>query len=166
MPDHIAIVPTLLERNDIPNNRSEIPTPEATRYHAHLQHIANMIPPLDSTADILLLLDRDVLRVHKRVGEQINSPGNSPFAQKLDMGWVVVGDVCLDGLHKPPHIRGDISRKAQLERQDFGWSEQSRAVLYKCVICRKLRGKTECQQMGKLTTRSNASSTPLHIRGC
>ncbi|XP_035986523.1 uncharacterized protein LOC118560020 isoform X2 [Fundulus heteroclitus] len=96
-------LPTLLECNDIPNNRSEIPTPQAASHHAHLQRIADKIPPLDSDADILLLLGRDVLRVHK-VREQVNGPGDSPFAQKLDLGWVVVGDVCLDGVHRPTQV--------------------------------------------------------------
>ncbi|XP_057684651.1 uncharacterized protein LOC130910980 [Corythoichthys intestinalis] len=96
-------LPTLLECNEIPNNRSEIPTPEAARHHSHLQQIADMIPPLEPTADILLLLGRDVLRVHK-VRQQINGPGDSPFAQRLDLGWVVVGDVCLDGVHKPSQV--------------------------------------------------------------
>ncbi|KAL4006299.1 tumor suppressor p53-binding protein 1 [Sarotherodon galilaeus] len=96
-------LPTLLECNDIPDNRSEIPTPEAAHHHAHLRQIANLIPPLDPNADILLLLGRDMLRVHK-VREQINGPDDAPFAQRLDMGWVVVGDVCLDGVHRPPHV--------------------------------------------------------------
>ncbi|KAL4009138.1 hypothetical protein ACER0C_002990 [Sarotherodon galilaeus] len=80
-----------------------IPTPEAAHHHAHLRQIANLIPPLDPNADILLLLGRDMLRVHK-VREQINGPDDAPFAQRLDMGWVVVGDVCLDGVHRPPHV--------------------------------------------------------------
>lgn len=71
--------------------------------HAHLRQIANLITPLDPNADILLLLGRDMLRVHK-VWEQINGPDDAPFAQRLDMGWVVVGDVCLDGVHRPPHV--------------------------------------------------------------
>ncbi|XP_025762392.1 uncharacterized protein LOC109201783 [Oreochromis niloticus] len=96
-------LPTLLECNDIPDNRSEIPTPEAAHHHAHLRQIANLIPPLDPNANILLLLGRDMLRVHK-VREQINGPDDAPFAQRLDMGWVVVGDVCLDGVHRPPHV--------------------------------------------------------------
>lgn len=27
-----------------------------------------------------------------------------PFAQRLALGWVVVGDICLDGVHKPGHV--------------------------------------------------------------
>jgi len=96
-------LPTLLECNQIPNNRSEIPTPGAAFHHSHLRHIAQEIPPLDPDAEILLLLGRDILQVHK-VRKQINGPNNAPFAQKLDLGWVVVGDVCLGGAHRPSSV--------------------------------------------------------------
>ncbi|KAL4008122.1 hypothetical protein ACER0C_001974 [Sarotherodon galilaeus] len=78
-------LPTLTECNQIPDNRSEIPTPEAAAAHHHLAHIAAQIPPLDPEADILLLLGRDVIQAHKH----------------LDLGWVIVGDVCLSGAHRP-----------------------------------------------------------------
>ena len=96
-------LPTLLECNQIPNNPSEIPTPTAALHHTHLKHIADVIPPLDPDTDILLLLGRDILRVHN-VREQISGPGNAPFAQRLDLGWVVVGDVCLGGAHRPLEV--------------------------------------------------------------
>lgn len=78
----------------MPDDRSEIPTPEAAKHHSHLKPIAHLIPELDPNAQILLLLGRDVLKVHK-VGDQCNGPNNTPYAQKLDLGWVVVGEVCL-----------------------------------------------------------------------
>ncbi|XP_034076932.1 uncharacterized protein LOC117549272 [Gymnodraco acuticeps] len=93
-------LPTLIECNQIPNNRSEIPTPDAALHHNHLRKMADEIPSLDPQAEILLLLGRDILRVHK-IRKQINGPHNAPFAQKLDLGWVVIGDVCLGGAHKP-----------------------------------------------------------------
>ena len=94
---------TLLECNQIPDNRSEIPTPDAAYHQAHLRKIANEIPPLDPQAEILLLLGRDILRVHK-IRKQINGPHNAPFTQRLDIGWVVVGEVCLGGAHKPSEV--------------------------------------------------------------
>ncbi|KAL3983862.1 FRAS1-related extracelluar matrix protein 1/2 [Sarotherodon galilaeus] len=97
-------LPTLLECNQIPNVRAEIPTPDAAYHHAHLKRIADKIPPPDPDAKILLLLGRDILRVHK-VREQISGPGDAPFAQRLDLGWVIVGDVCLGGAHRPPEVR-------------------------------------------------------------
>lgn len=64
-------LPTLIECNTLPDNRSEIPIPDVARAHAHLKHIAGKIPPLDSTTDILLLLGRDIIQAHK-VQEQFN----------------------------------------------------------------------------------------------
>ncbi|XP_076879123.1 uncharacterized protein LOC143527737 [Brachyhypopomus gauderio] len=96
-------LPTLLECNQVPNNRSEIPTSNAALHHRHLKRIAGEIPPLNPQAKILLLLGRDILRVHK-VREQINGPDDAPFAQRLDLGWVIVGDVCLRGAHRPSQV--------------------------------------------------------------
>ncbi|XP_061908363.1 uncharacterized protein LOC133653277 isoform X1 [Entelurus aequoreus] len=94
-----VVLPTLIECNHMPDDRSEIPTPEVARHHNHLRSIAHMIPRLDPEAQILILLGRDVLQVHK-VREQRNGPQSAPFAQRLDLGWVVVGDVCLGSAHK------------------------------------------------------------------
>ncbi|XP_040289970.1 uncharacterized protein LOC121002590 [Bufo bufo] len=58
-------LPTLVECNQIPANKEEIPTPEVAFYHPHLRSIASEIPPLDKDAKILLLLGRDILRIHK-----------------------------------------------------------------------------------------------------
>lgn len=58
-------LPTLTECDLIPNNRDEIPTPEAACKHTHLRPIADKIPPLDHDAKILLLLARDIICVHK-----------------------------------------------------------------------------------------------------
>ena len=89
-------LPTLIECNQVPNNHS-------VRHHSHLRRIADEIPPLDSDADILLFLGRVVLRVHK-VRNEINGPDDAPFAQKLDLDWVFVGDVCLRGARKPSQV--------------------------------------------------------------
>jgi len=90
----------LIECNQIPDNRSEIPTPEAADAHPHLSHIAAQLPPLDTSANILLLLGRDVIRVHK-VCRQVNSPNKAPYAQKLDFGCVIISDIFLSGAHRP-----------------------------------------------------------------
>ncbi|KAK7898591.1 hypothetical protein WMY93_019444 [Mugilogobius chulae] len=93
-------LPSLIECSDIPNNRAEIPTPSAVIHQPHLRHIAKHLPELDPNAEILLLLGRDVLRLHK-IRQQVNGPHNAPFAQRLDLGWVIVGEVCLGSSHKP-----------------------------------------------------------------
>ncbi|KAK7889072.1 hypothetical protein WMY93_024632 [Mugilogobius chulae] len=55
----------LIECDDLPDNREEIPTPEAALHHPHLKDLAKEIPALDKDAQILLLLGRDILRAHK-----------------------------------------------------------------------------------------------------
>lgn len=41
-----------------------------------------------------------MFRTHK-VKQQVNGPHNAPFAQCLDLGQVVIGEVCLGNMHKP-----------------------------------------------------------------
>ncbi|KAF7642401.1 hypothetical protein LDENG_00258550 [Lucifuga dentata] len=90
-------------------NRSEIPTREVALSHAHLRPVAPYIPELDPKVQILVLLGRDLIHAHK-VRKQINGPHNTLFAQRLDLGWVIVGEVCIDSAHKPtvavfkPHV--------------------------------------------------------------
>lgn len=96
-------LPTLLECDLIPEDRSEIPSPEVARHSTHLKPVADKIPPLDPRAQILLLLEKDILRLHK-VREQHNGPHEAPYAQRLDLGWVVIGDVCLGQAHKPASV--------------------------------------------------------------
>lgn len=96
-------LPPLIECDMVPDDRTEIPSPEVAHHHPHLQSVASKIPPVDQGAPILLLLGRDILRVHK-VREQINGPHNAPYAQRLDLGWVIVGDVCLGTVHKPSEV--------------------------------------------------------------
>nr|XP_054593164.1 uncharacterized protein LOC129160055 [Nothobranchius furzeri] len=96
-------LPSLIECNDIPNNREEIPTPEVAFHHPHLESLACLIPDIDPHAQIMLLLGRDLIRVHK-VRKQVNGSHNLPYAQKLDLGWVIVGNVCLGSNHKPQSI--------------------------------------------------------------
>lgn len=78
-------LPSLIECNNILNDRSEIPTPDAASHQPHLRSIAQCIPGLDPNAEMLILLRRDIVRVHK-VHQLVSGPHNAPFAQKLDLG--------------------------------------------------------------------------------
>ncbi|XP_038823288.1 uncharacterized protein LOC120023350 [Salvelinus namaycush] len=82
-------LPTLIECDMMPDDRTEIPSPDIAYHHPHLQPVMDKIPAVDPDAPILLLLGRDILRVHK-VREQINGPHDTPYAQRLDLGWVIV----------------------------------------------------------------------------
>jgi len=89
-------LPGVLECDQIPNIREEISSPEITSFHNHLRDIP--IPPLNPNVDILLLIGRDLPGAH-HVLEQRIGPMNSPFAQRLNFGWVIVGNVCLGSTH-------------------------------------------------------------------
>ncbi len=73
------------------------------RHHPHLKAVGDEIPAVEPCAAILLLLGRDILRVHK-VLEQRSGPHNAPFAQRLELGWVIIGEVCLGRTHKPADV--------------------------------------------------------------
>ena len=96
-------MPTLTECNQIPNNRDEIPTPEVTKYYSHLQDITTFIPPVNNDIPILLLLGRDITSVH-HVHDQRIGHDNSPYGQKLNLGWVIVGETCIGRAHKGDHV--------------------------------------------------------------
>ena len=96
-------LPTVTECDEIPNNREEIPTPENEPAHPHLRQIADKIPRLDKQAEILLLVGWDIPPLHK-VHQSINGPRSAPWGQQLDLGWVVLGNTCLDGAHKLDEI--------------------------------------------------------------
>lgn len=78
-------LPSLIECDMVPDDRTEIPSLEVVHYHPHLWPAASQIPPVHQDAPILLLLGKDLIRVHK-VREQINGPHSAPYAQWLDLG--------------------------------------------------------------------------------
>ncbi|CAB3978844.1 Hypothetical predicted protein [Paramuricea clavata] len=96
-------LPPVIECDAIPDSTEEIPTPAVGRAHPHLREIADKIPEIDPEADILLLVGRNVPQLHK-VYESRNGKGASPWAQRLDLGWVILGKVCLDGAHQPDDV--------------------------------------------------------------
>ncbi|XP_060602183.1 uncharacterized protein LOC132755332 [Ruditapes philippinarum] len=93
-------LPPILECDSIPDSRLEIPTPDIVKYHQHLSDVP--IPRLREDCEIVLLIVRDVAEVHHVFEQRISpeKPG-APFAQRLGLGWVVIGEVCLSS-HRPP----------------------------------------------------------------
>ncbi len=90
--------------DEIPNERSEIPIPDVAHFHNHLNSIVNEIPPIEKDVNIEPLFSRDVPEAHY-VFHQITGPKKTPFAQKLELGWVIIGDVCLGKVHRPDLVR-------------------------------------------------------------
>lgn len=97
-------LPVLIECDGIPQDISEIPTPDVTQKFPHLHSITSNIPDLDSNCTIDLLIGRDAPDIH-HVEKQITGPKCTPFAQKLPLGWVVIGQVCLGKVHQPDSLR-------------------------------------------------------------
>ena len=91
-------ISSLLECDEIPSVRDEIPTPNVAKYHPHLNDISSEIPPVDEKAEILILIGRDISDVHHVYDQRTGRP-NSPFAQKIGLGWVIVGESCLQRSH-------------------------------------------------------------------
>lgn len=86
----------------LPDDKSEIPTSEVARHYTHIKRVADKIPALDPSAAILILLGRDIRQALKVRGH-INGTHKAPYAQHLDLGWIIVGEVCLGRVHKPEH---------------------------------------------------------------
>ena len=97
-------LPTLVECENIPDDKREIPTPEVARRFAHLESIADEILPLDPNAGVHILLGRDAPELLK-VRAFRNGPRGAPWAQKLLLGWTVSGRICLDIANKPVHVK-------------------------------------------------------------
>ncbi|XP_070196629.1 uncharacterized protein [Littorina saxatilis] len=73
-----------VECESIPQDMSEIPTPDVAHSHAHLQPIAASIPPLHPEIKIGLLIGRDLLMAHHVLDQILGAP-SAPFAQRLPL---------------------------------------------------------------------------------
>ncbi|XP_052073800.1 uncharacterized protein LOC127711732 [Mytilus californianus] len=95
--------PSVIECSAIPDEKSEIPTPDIAKSYPHLREIAHQMLDLNPNIDIQLLIGRDVPEAH-HVNRQLTGPKGTPFAQELFFGWVIKGDVCLGKVHKPNFV--------------------------------------------------------------
>ncbi|XP_061166393.1 uncharacterized protein LOC133175314 [Saccostrea echinata] len=96
-------LPYVIECNDIPNNRHEIPSPAVADNYTHLHDIAPFIPDIDDVSGIELLIGRDLVTAHHVLDQRVGEEG-LPYGQKLPLGWVIIGDVCLGKVHQPEVI--------------------------------------------------------------
>ena len=96
-------LPCVVECNDIPDNRHEIPSPAVADAYTHLRDIAPFIPDIDDSAGIELLIGRDLIAAHHVLDQRVGKDG-LPYGQKLHLGWAIIGDVCLGKVHQPDVI--------------------------------------------------------------
>lgn len=95
----ILLLPTIIECNEIPDNRSQIPKSSVDLRYTHLKTIAHLIQEQEPKAPIIFLLDWDLIRIHK-VRRQVNRLNNTPYNHKLDLVWVIVVNVCPRRMHE------------------------------------------------------------------
>lgn len=69
----------------------------------HLNYIVHQLPYIEKNVDIELLIGKDVSEAH-HVFDEITGPKGASFAQKLGLGWVIIGDACLGKIHKPDKV--------------------------------------------------------------
>ncbi|XP_033727618.1 uncharacterized protein LOC117316950 [Pecten maximus] len=93
-------LPVITKCNQIPDEKEEIPTPDVAYNHPHLRDIASAIREFDSKCLITLLIGRDLVEAH-HVHDQRIGPKGAPYAQKLSLGWVIIGETCLGRVHRP-----------------------------------------------------------------
>jgi hypothetical protein len=93
-------LPTLIECNQVPDSKDEIPTSDVANHYPHLTEIAHHFPPIDDSAHVSLLIGRDLPEAH-HVQSQITGQRGTPFAQKLGLGWTLIGETCIGKFHKP-----------------------------------------------------------------
>ena len=110
----MARLPQLVECANIPEDKREIATPEMARQFSHLKEIADEIPPYDAKASVEILIGRDAPELLK-IRASRNGPKGAPWAQKLDLGWTISGQMCLDRVGGPVHIS---AHRTSLERLD------------------------------------------------
>ncbi|CAB3980037.1 Hypothetical predicted protein [Paramuricea clavata] len=97
-------LPTLVECDNIPTEKHEIPTTQLVKQYEHLRKIADEIPPLDTKAQVQLLIGRDAPEIMK-VREVRNGPKGAPWAHKLAIGWTVCGRLCVNRQGAPVHVQ-------------------------------------------------------------
>lgn len=61
--------------------------------------MADHIPQLYIRASIDLLIGRDLISAHHGL-DHWTGPEDQRYAQKSPLGWVIIGDVCLERVHR------------------------------------------------------------------
>lgn len=95
-------LPPIIECYAVPFNRNEIATPDIAKQFQHLTNIACHIPELYPQAKILLLIGRDLIIAHHVLEQRISH--DAPYAQKLSLGWTIIGETYLKKAHLPATI--------------------------------------------------------------
>jgi hypothetical protein len=80
------------------NSKQEVATPALARHYEYLQDLEQYIPKYDTDSDTLLLIGRDLIVAHHVLDHRIGKD-NEPFAYRLRLGWIIIGETCLGLVH-------------------------------------------------------------------
>ena len=81
----------------------------------HLKEIAHEIPPYDPKANVEILTRREAPELLKITAGR-NGPKGASWAQKLDMGWTISSQMCLNWVGGPVHISAHHTTMEHLEK--------------------------------------------------
>ncbi|XP_063407234.1 uncharacterized protein LOC134690978 [Mytilus trossulus] len=68
-----------------------------------MMDIASCIPDIDNQSEIQMLIGRDLIRAHHVIEHRVGVE-EVPYAQRLRLGWVIVGNVCLGRFQEQQHV--------------------------------------------------------------
>ena len=133
-------LPILIECNHIPQSKEEIHTLEKAKEFTHLRDIVDEIPLIDDDAGIHILTGCDAPELLK-VRAFKNGPKGAPWAQKLDFGWTISGQVCLNQVGGPVHIAAHQTtlpciEENLLQRVEYPATRQ-KELSYQIMLCPK-----------------------------
>lgn len=89
-------LPDIIQCTDIPQNRSEIPSPEVTASCHHLSDITDYMPTTDDQISIKLLICRDLIETHVVLDQRVGTT----LGQRLPLRWALIGNSCVGTVHK------------------------------------------------------------------
>ena len=101
--EYIFELQDVIKCDSIPSDLHEVATPDVASAHSHLRRIALYLPALEPSNKFELLIGRDIPEIH-HVHEQMFGDRGKPFAQKLPLGWVIIGKVRLGKVNAPTEI--------------------------------------------------------------
>ena len=87
-------LPQMFTREAIPSKSSQIPKPEVAICWEHLKPIASKLMPYRSDLEVGLLIGTNCPKAIKP-REVIPGADNDPYEIRTDLGWGIVGRVCL-----------------------------------------------------------------------
>lgn len=75
-------------------------TIDVENQYPHLTEIACHFPPINDRAEVFFLISRDLPEPQHMQSRIIGQKG-TPLAQKLALGWTLVGKICFGKVHRP-----------------------------------------------------------------